>query len=316
MIFNRRRRATPRLAPELDDADLGKVCRQLDVRNNARARPVVGPLVERLLKETGRDWDRRSHRLAVLASMTRPGAQESWAQQAPDSAEAMNLYAWGAMTRGARTPLSYDEVSAALDACRAAARLDPSDPSPWVAQLGLLRQWRRPTDEVFPVWDEIVSRDPWHREAHVQMFGYLSADECGSHAQAMEFVDQVRSSAPATAPTVALPLVSLVDRYFRLLAQGGLNAMMADQFWSGHEVDGVLRDGLTLWSRPGHLQHAEALRDLNLLAFALLAAKQTPLAAPVFEAIGGVVTPVPWGHGGQDPVDAFTRAWQRTDPAR
>ncbi|MFG2948408.1 hypothetical protein [Streptomyces adustus] len=310
MILNRRR-PTPRLVPELDDSDLGKVCRQLDVRNNARARPLTGPLIERLLQDAGRDWDRRAHRLTVLGAVTRPSSQYSLVGQSPHSANAHNLLAWGAMGRGALNALTYDEVTDAMDACRTATRLEPSDPSPWVARLGLLRQWRQPPNEVFSAWREIIARDPWNREAHVQMFGYLSPDECGSHAQALEFVDRVRNSAPATAPVVGLPLLSLVDRYLRTVALGGVSVLMADHFWSGQEAETVLEENTAKWPLPGHLVHAEALRDLNLLAFALIAARRARIAAPVFRAIKGVVTPHPWNHDGLDPVAAFTDAEQR-----
>ncbi|MCG7205088.1 hypothetical protein [Streptomyces arenae] len=316
MIFNRLKRPAPRLAPELDDRDLGRVCHQLDVRNNARARPLTAPLAERLLKDAGRDWDRRAHRLAVLAAVTRPHSQYSWIEQAPDSPEAQTLFAWGAMVRGTQHPLPHDEMNTALNACHSAARLEPSDPNPWVARLALLRQWRRPPQEVFPLRREITTRDPWHREAHLQMFGYLSPGEYGSHAQALEFVDQVRSSAPATAPTAALGLHSLLGRYFGIVSQSGTKALMADHFWSSHEADQILSHGVTEWTRPGHLVHAEAIRDLNFLAFALIAAKQTSVAAPVFQAVRGLVTDSPWNHEGQDPVVAFMNAQDRSDPPR
>ncbi|MEU6192259.1 hypothetical protein [Streptomyces sp. NPDC047061] len=313
MIFNRRR-PSPHLAPELDDSDLGKACRQFDVRNNPRGRPLTEPIVKRLLHDAGRDWDRRAHRLAVLGATISPGSQYALIEQSPGTPDVHNLLAWGAMVRGAHSALSYSEVTDALQACNEAARLDPSDPSPWVARLGLLRQWRHPREEVFAVWKEISARDRWHREAHLQMYGYLSPDECGSHAQALEFVDRVRTSTPTTAPIVGLPLFSLVDRYLRTMAHGGVNALMADHFWSGQEADTVLRNAAALWPQTGRLVHAEALRDLNLLAFSLVAARRAPLAAPVFHSLEGVVTEFPWNHAGQDPVTAFDNAQRKAGP--
>ncbi|MEE1761330.1 hypothetical protein [Streptomyces sp. SP18BB07] len=155
------------------------------------------------------------------------------------------------MARGTRTPLHHDEFEQAFRACAAAARLDPYDPNPWVVRLGLLRQWRRPPTEVFPIWREIVARDPWHREAHLQMYGYLSPRECGSLAQSMDFVDQVRATAPATAPTAGLPLLALIDRYHTARSQGGVQALTADRLWSGYEATRILETAQAAWPEPG-----------------------------------------------------------------
>ncbi|MFJ9562710.1 hypothetical protein ACIRQQ_22010 [Streptomyces fuscichromogenes] len=311
MVLGRSRKPTPRLAAELDDAELGRACRQLTGRGTART--LAAPIVERLLDDTGRDWDRRAHRLAALAAVTRPSIQRSWAELHPDRPAAQTLFAWGALTRSTRAPLPHDEFEQAFRACAAAARLDPYDPNPWVVRLGLLRQCRRPRAEVFPIWREIVARDPWHREAHLQMYGYLSPRECGSLAQSMDFVDQVRATAPAAAPTAGLPLLPLIDRYHTARSKGGVQALTADRLWSGHEATGILEPAQAAWPEPGHLPYAAAVADLNLLAYALCAARAPARAEPVFRAIAGIVTPFPWGHGGPDPVLAFTSARRWAD---
>jgi hypothetical protein len=217
------------------------------------------------------------------------------------------------MARGSRTPPPSAEFEQAVEACATAARLDPYDPNPWVARLGLLRQRRRSRTEVFPIWREIVARDPWHREAHLQMYGYLSPRQCGSHAQAMDFVDRVRATAPSNAPTAGLPLLSLIDRYHAALSQGGVQALTADRLWSGHEAARILDRAQDNWAEPGRLTHAAALADLNLLAYALSVAREQSRAALVFRSIAGVVTAFPWGYNGQDPVLAFTAAQRRAE---
>ncbi|MCZ1002407.1 hypothetical protein O1M63_37300 [Streptomyces mirabilis] len=311
MILGLGRKPTPRLAAELDDAELGQACRQLTGRGTART--LAAPIIERLLKDTGRDWDRRAHRLATLAAVTRPSTQRAWAEQRPNRSDAQSLFAWGTLARGTRTPLPHDECEQAFQACAAAARLDPHDPNPWVVRLGLLRQWRRPRTEVFPIWREVVARDPWHREAHLQMYGYLSPRECGSLSQSMDFVDQVRATAPATAPTAGLPLLPLIDRYHTARSKGGVQALTADHLWSGYEATAILEPAQANWPEPGHLPYAAARADLNLLAYALHAAREPARAAPVFRAIAGIVTPFPWGHDGHDPLLAFTTAQRRAD---
>ncbi|MEV0735123.1 hypothetical protein AB0I51_03975 [Streptomyces sp. NPDC050549] len=310
-----RRKAVPRLTPELDDSDLGQVCRRLAERGVGNPRSLAVAVIEQLLDSTGQDWDRRCHRLMVLAEASLPGVHRLWMDRRPDHPDALTLFAWGVMSRGRLTPPAPDESRLAWHACLEAARLRPTDPCPWIVRLGLLRQARRPNEEVFPLWREITARDPWNREAHLQMFGYLSPGECGSRGQVLDFVDKVRATAPGSAPTAALPLWSLVERYHATLEQGAIGALNAVRLWEHREATQVLDTATATWHRPGHLTHAALLTDLNLLAYTLCEAKKWALAADVFAAVRGRVTLFPWARGGGDPVSAFTSAQQRADGA-
>ena len=49
-----------------------------------------------------------------------------------------------------------------------------------VVHLATLRREQRPHRELSAVWQEVMARDPWNREAYLQVLGYLSPDECGS----------------------------------------------------------------------------------------------------------------------------------------
>jgi hypothetical protein len=138
MALGRSRKPTPRLAAELGDTELGRECRQLAGRGTART--LAAAVIERLLKDTGQDGDRRAHRLAVLAAVTRPATQRSWMEQQPGNPDAHTLFAWGTMVRGSHAPPSHAEFEQAVEACATAAGLEPYDPNPWVARLGLLRQ--------------------------------------------------------------------------------------------------------------------------------------------------------------------------------
>ena len=310
-----RRKTTPHLALELDDTELGQVCRRLADRGVGNSRALAVAVIEKLLDSTGGGWDRRCHRLAVLAEVSLPGVQRLWMDRRPDHADALTLFAWGVMARGRHTPPSPDEFQLAWHASIEASRLRPADPSPWIARLGLLRQLRRPNDEVFLLWKEITARDPWNREAHLQMFGYLSPHECGTRGQMLNFVDEVRAVAPASAPTAAMPLWSLVERYHSALGKGGVGALTAVHLWEHGEAADVLEVATATWLRPGHLTHAALLADLNLLAYALGEARKHASAANVFAAVGGKVTPFPWSRGGADPVSVFVSAQERASRA-
>ncbi len=301
------RRGTARLAPELDDAALGRVRKLLQ----SPATPgMIGIRVDQLegvLAEAGSDWDRRMHRIVVLARGCDPSLAQAWLRRRPNSGDALLFSAWVELTRGRRLGELADPQSL-VDTCYRAADLEPADPGPWIAVLGVLRTLRYPLPDVLPAWREATARDAWSREAHVQMLGYLSPEECGSPAQVLDFVDSMRTAVPPDAPTAGVELISLVERHRRTVSNGGLTALMAGSQWSQPRVEAALDQALRDWLKPGYLQHAEALADLNLLAYALVQANRTRDAATVFPAIGGIVTPWPWGLDG-DPVQQFTH-WQ------
>ncbi|MFJ5304296.1 hypothetical protein [Streptomyces sp. NPDC088350] len=270
-------------------------------------------LIEQLLRDTGRDWDRRSHRMSVLAESTSPILQRSWADDQPQEPDAQLLYAWGVMLRtGFREPSDAAEAREALDACARAAASRPEDPNPWVVRLGLLRLWRRPSSEVYPLWGQIVRRDPWHREAHLHMLGYLSPRECGSHRQTVEFLDRVRAGAAPTAPTAGIEIAALIDLYHGAVDQGSIEALTAQRLWNRPDAEAAVGRALADWPRPGYLTHAAAVADLNLLAYALVQARRGAQAGEVFRAIGGLVTAYPWSRESADPLSSFTNWQQRT----
>jgi hypothetical protein len=308
-----RQRTTARLAPELDDTDLGKVRKRLVESRTAAGHSLVAAMIEQLLRSSSDwDWDRRAHRMSVLAESTSSVFQHSWAKERAQDPDAQLLYAWGVMLCTRYEEQSdANETQEALDAGRWAAELRPEDPNPWVVRLALLRLGRRPSREVFPLWGEIVRRDRWHREAHLQMLGYLSPWECGSHRQTVEFLDRVRAEAAPTAPTAGLEIAALVDHYHGTLDQGGIEGLTASQLWSRPEAKAALSSALANWPHPGYLAHAAAVADLNLLAYALVQAKRVAQAGKVFRAIGGLVTMYPWALGeNDDPVQSFGN-WQQ-----
>ncbi|MCX4906321.1 hypothetical protein [Streptomyces sp. NBC_00878] len=211
--------------------------------------------------------------------------------------DALILHAWSELATGPR---------AALDTCRLAAETaHPADPTPWVAMLAALRLLGRPGGELTSVWREINARDAWHREAHLQVLGYLSPEEQGSQSSLRDFLDDVRAAMPSGAPAACLPLAAAVRQYHRDLDSGGTRVLGASRYWAQPHVAPLLDHALEHWLRPGFRRHAAALADLNLLAYALARAGRAGQATPVTHATGGLVTAWPWGHDG-DPVDRYT----------
>lgn len=296
-IIGRRRKHAPRLAPELDDLALGRVLRGLASARGPGPQDIAIAQVEQLLRDTGDDWDRRCHRVSVLAEAASSLAR-GWRLRRPRDPDALMLHAWSALP---------DDPHTALDTCRLAADARPADPTPWVATLAALRLLGRPSGELTPVWREISSRAPWHREAHLQILRHLSPEEQGSHAALRNFLDDVTAAMPPDAPTACLPLTGAVRQYHRDLADGGMRALGASRYWAQPHVLPVLDHALDHWLRPGFLRHAGTVADLNLLAYALARAARSEDAVPVLHATGGLVTAWPWGFDG-DAVERY-RYW-------
>ncbi|MGF1426666.1 hypothetical protein [Kitasatospora sp. LaBMicrA B282] len=260
--------------------------------------------VDRLLQEAGTDWDRRAHRFGVLAdAAARSGLARSWRMRRPRSGDALVFEAWVELVRGRHDGRMAD-IQAAADSCYRAADALPEDPTPWVVLLAILRLARADTREVFPVWHEVTARDPWHREAHLQMLRYLSPEECGSRSGQSEFVHAVRAAVPVTAPAAGVELTSLVEEHARTTAKGGVEALLIRNLWTNNRGTTALDTVLADWPRPGRLQHATALADLNLLAFALVQAGRVREGADTFRLIGDTVTAWPWSLDG-DPLGQF-----------
>ncbi|MFF4395051.1 hypothetical protein [Streptomyces sp. NPDC001480] len=311
ILSSRRRRS--RLAPELDDRDLGKLLKSL--RATTRSGTIATTdlcvaQISRLLERDPGDWDRRAHRIGVLADfLAGSHLPRSWAKREPRNGDALVLYAWSELARG-RSQGSLEDAAGVIDSCFRAAELAPEDPTPWVVALGAARleRWQQP--QVFGVWNEVLVRDRWNREAYQNMLGYLTPEEAGSRIQVLEFVDALRARMPANVPCVGTELTAQVFQYQSVLGRGGFEALVARNHWSQTAATQALDRVAHTWVQPGLLRHASALADLNILAYALMAADRRHEARAAFEALGGVVTPWPWQAGG-DPLDEFEQAQRR-----
>ncbi|MEV6408799.1 hypothetical protein AB0M58_38670 [Streptomyces bobili] len=80
-LFGHKRQA-PRLAPELDDVVLGRVLKGITAARGPGPQDLAIAQVERLLRATGDDWDRRCHRVGVLAQAA-PALARGWRERRP-----------------------------------------------------------------------------------------------------------------------------------------------------------------------------------------------------------------------------------------
>ncbi|MGA5413711.1 tetratricopeptide repeat protein [Streptomyces pseudogriseolus] len=295
-LFSTRPSRRPRMSRTFGDTQLDKVLGKLSKRGSGKA--ADADLIAELLEQTGSDWDLRGHRVSVLAAATAgTGIAETCLERAPDDADALVFHSWTTLVR-ALEERRLEDPDAVISRCHRAAELAPDDPSPWVVLLGTARVVRYDHQDVDALWRQATARDPWNREAFLQMLALLSPEEGGSSASVLDFVDAVRSRIPANAPCAAVELTAAVRQYQGLLAQGGMRAMTAGQLFESGHLAAALHQAAALWPKPGFFQHAAAPADLNVLAYALCAAGRAADAHPVFEALQGMVTPWPWDVDG------------------
>ncbi|MCE0448110.1 hypothetical protein LT493_43520 [Streptomyces tricolor] len=235
MGFLSSRRNRARVAPELDDQELGRLLKSLlaTTRTGTIATTdLCAAQVSRLLDQDPGDWDRRTHRISVLADfLAASRLPRSWAAREPRNATALVLHAWSqvAQSRDQDRPGDTDD---AVESCLRAAELAPDDPTPWVALLQVARRQRWKQPQVFGVWNEVLARDRWNREAYMNMLSYLTPEEGGSRLQVLEFVDALVARVPANAPCVATELTAQVFQYHAILGRGGYEALVARTHWS------------------------------------------------------------------------------------
>ncbi|WP_310724163.1 hypothetical protein [Streptomyces sp. N2A] len=296
------RAAGPATGPALDDAELAVAADALALGQWARVRT--------LLAETGTDWDRRGHRLTVLAGC--PGSAAwagDWQLAEPDSGDAATLLAVATVRRALRGETSS---GAAAAACAAAARLLPDDPTPWLGALILAR--RTGTEDARAhAFSQIRARHPDHHHAHHLMAACLAeqqphaADDPRHPAHA--FAARAAARAPADSPLALLPVVAHAERY-RVRAAAGLEPPdPADSgHWKTRHAHRLRQAAFDWWLEWEGEDHPRGKVDLNFLAHATFHEGRMAEAATLFARIGRHRTRAPWSYAGRDPDRAFRTA--------
>lgn len=292
-----RRRSSLLIRPELDDEPLHttlselRPAKQLHGLGAGSTRPVWEPAA-RLLRATGRDWDRRAHRVSVLAQSLPAVVCERWAADRPDDGDALVLRAF---VQAARAPAEgHDAVRRAEQTCRRAAAACPEDPAPWLALLSLMHSCAVPVRDAAPVWTQAVNRAPWHRTAYHLMLRYLSPRGHGAVPDMLDFAWQAASQAPHGSPIALLPVAARVELVAHRQEQTGIAALGASGQWNEPRAVRELDTALSRWFHTAAAPHAEAVIDLNVLAFALTRAHRPAEAGLVFQRIGRHMTRHPW----------------------
>ncbi|MER5430334.1 hypothetical protein [Streptomyces sp. NPDC002588] len=290
--------------PALDDVELAAARAALSQGRWQAARS--------LLAHTGDDWDRRAHRVTVLALEPYAAAfAHDWLLAEPGCADARVLHALAQVRRVQR---GKEDPEVAREECRTATELAPADPTPW---LGLLMLDPAPgsdgSAEGVRIFEEVRARHRDHHHAHHLMIARL-AERRGDAGpdplhEVYDFAAWAAEQAPADSPLAILPVVAHAERY-RVLARHGFAP--ADPAASGHWRDGrapdVLKAAFDWWLEWEHDGHPRRLVDLNFLAHAKVCEGRGAEAAALFQRIGEHITPEPWCYPDRDPSAAFRAA--------
>ncbi|GAA0322405.1 hypothetical protein GCM10010302_71980 [Streptomyces polychromogenes] len=297
-----RKRNAQLFDPALCDTELVAVRGQFTQGRWARARS--------LLVATGDDWDRRGHRVTVLAETPSATAwAREWLLAEPDSADAATLLACSAVhaaLRGKGTPQAADE------ACRRAAALLPADPTPWLGLLMLSRAFG-PDEEFSRHFDQVRARHREHHHAHHLMVARLAERDPAAGRDPLhevyDFAAWAAEESPADSPLAVLPVIAHAERYRVLAAAQGRTAPEdAAQHWTGRRARQVLRHAFDWWLEWEHEDHPRNRVDLNFLAHAKLCEGRPAEAAALFHRIGTHATRAPWSYPDRDPAKAFLAA--------
>ncbi|MFG3551907.1 hypothetical protein [Streptomyces sp. NPDC047725] len=297
-----RRRAAQSFDEALDDAELSV----------ARGALVQGrwQTARSLLVQTGDDWDRRGHRVTVLAKEPSCAAwTREWLLAEPDSTDAAVLLALARVRRALR---GKEKHGRARDACRDAAALVPADPTPWLGLLMLERALG--TDEdVVRTFEHVRARYADHHHAHHLVVARL-AERRGDGGpdplhEVYEFANWAAEQAPADSPLAILPVVAHAERY-RVLAAAGHEPAdpRASGHWVGRRARQVMKAAFDWWLEWEQEGHPRRLIDLNFLAHAKSCEGRGAEAAALFHRIGEHATPAPWSYPDRDPHQAFRTA--------
>ncbi|MET7743084.1 hypothetical protein [Streptomyces sp. NPDC005385] len=266
--------------------------------------------VRALLADTGEDWDRRGHRLTVLAqeSATHAWARD-WQLAEPESPDAAVLLGCATVERALN---GKERPERARDACRAAAALAPADPTPWLGLL-LLERSLGAEEDVVRLFDEVRHRHAGHHHAHHLMVARLAERRATAGQDPLhevyDFANWAAEQAPADSPLAILPVVAHAER-FRVLAAAGSEPTdpVASGHWVGRRARQVMKAAFDWWLEWERDGHPRRLVDLNFLAHAKTCEGRGAEAAALFHRIGEHPTPAPWSYPDRDPYTAFRTA--------
>ncbi len=257
-------------------------------------------LAEQALSEPRSADDRHFIAEACADWRERPGWLEDWAHEAPRSSR-MHLvrgiwgckFAWSARGVDWKPKDHGLFVHRMIEAERdlvAAAELDPADPSPWSWRITASFALQRPVDEVRGLLEQVRSRAPTLRVAHVSMLRYLASKWFGSSEQMFEFARGAAGGAPPGSLLGSLIIEAHLERLGELMRE---KSPQAEGYWKSPAVVRELLAANEKCFRPGAYRPSMDSPVVRAnMAYVLWKAGQPGSAAVHMRIIG---PSTPWG---------------------
>ncbi len=325
--------------PAQDDRLLREACQE------ARYGSDIGP-ARRAVAATRGDYDRRARYVRVLAESTAGGLgsridrttgrvdteaawADRWAAGSPTDPDAQLVRAhslvarawevrgggWAATVRPEQWAEFHRLLHLAEQVNALAVRLAPEDPTPLTTRLRIMIAKSAAPEDVESTWQELIRRDPWHRDGHALQLTYRCRKWSGTHEEMFGFARSVAAAAPEGSPLHVLPVRAAAE--WALWEQKRVSpGRTADEIGARWRQDPVMQsdldNALSRWFHQPAARHADWLEDVNFLAYGLARSGRDADAAPVFASIGRYVTGVPWGWWGDGRgATPFIRARRR-----
>jgi hypothetical protein len=270
-----------------------------------------------LLAAAGTDWERRTVHLRALA---RAAADDdawllAWETARPEDPDTAVLRAATSIERADRlrgsarpedtTPEQLDEYRQTLrkaqDETARAVELNPSDPSPRIAELSVALGLGYPHEQLNRLWSEIVALAPHHYAAHFDALQYWCQKGQGSVDLATDFAAKAAAGAPQGSLLTALPLIS----WFEHEAFGH-----TDRGFRTPEVSALVTT-LAADVAAAPADHPRLREVRLLLTWYLVRLHRYPEALEQFRLVDGFVGAFPWNYQ-PDPAKAYIEARDET----
>ncbi|MEV7679072.1 hypothetical protein AB0O64_11035 [Streptomyces sp. NPDC088341] len=276
--------------------------------------------VRDLLRATGDDWPRRTHRVRLLAhAAAGSSAVENWRTAEPDDPDMAVLRAATEVVRafslaiaaGRGVGIDRGRLDATVLICLRAAEIRPVDPLPWISLLTVARLYDDGVSrgELRRWWDELRRRDPYNTEGHTQLLRYFSARWHGTHGRMYDFARDAAGAAPPGSPLPVLVQIARVEEYRYVTERVGGRRPVKDfgQHWHHELAVTEVRRTFDRWigGRPDGPVLPEEIGELNYLAHAACLAGLDEEAGRLFGLLGPRAALVPWSYTG-DPAEQFT----------
>jgi len=297
--------------PAYDDGPLLAASRALE---NGDWQPAMW-----LLQQTGRDWDRKAHRVKRLGhdpSVLHTVA--AWADAQPGNPDAYMVLgqtlvgaAWAIRGSSYASGVSEDAwrpffqyLKDADDVLVRAIDMAPYDPTPWVVTLLTARGRQVSRAEFQSRWKGLVERDRFNVLGHQHALQYLCKKWLGSHEEMFAFAESASASAPQGSPLHVLPVYAATEYALELFDKGTIGVEYL-RYKKGDQVKSALHRAVTCWEEParasGMPPHALAVFDRTHTAFGAGTSGDRALAARQYRAMGPYSAEYPWAYFAPNP---------------